>query len=503
MLDTYLELHRERTQTSRVTLLRLFGTIDGESTLADFERGIRTPPPASDARWLAIPGVKIFADGIPPLATAWVDEPYADGTTGGLLTRGEPDARTAFRRMLELASARGMQIAVHATGDRSIAEFLSVLERRHSDHPTPAGPPHYVVHGDLATTAQIARMGRIGAGFAVQPLIAAHTHSWAAVQLGEARLATAWPLAEMLTSDALTTVTSDSPIASPDWRLGLDASLALLTAAGIANDAQSRNRLLRSMTVEAARQDGASAWKGSLEVGRVADLTVLDEDPLTPRPRLRDDRGRPHDRRRAHGLHPRLTGPPATDRPATDWPAHTSPRGRTRKRRAACSHMPPASDPPRTSRVPRHRLPSRCGRVSRGGRPRAPAGCRAGPPCRAPTTRRRRAILAPPPRGTRRCRRSPGTPPRAARRGPRCSASSSRKKSSTVRVAPSTAAARRLRKICAFSCAEKRWMTWLANTTSYSPSGAVVAVSPTSTAARSCIPAAATASAMPSSKPGA
>ncbi|WP_426169973.1 amidohydrolase [Microbacterium sp. DWRC1-3] len=281
MLDTYLELHRERAQTSRVTLLRLFGTIDGESTLADFERGIRTPPPASDARWLAVPGVKIFADGIPPLATAWVDEPYADGTTGGLLTRGEPDARTAFRRMLELASARGMQIAVHATGDRSIAEFLSVLERRHGDHPTPAGP-HYVVHGDLATTAQIARMGRIGAGFAVQPLIAAHTHSWAAVQLGEARLATAWPLAEMLTSDALTTVTSDSPIASPDWRLGLDASLALLTAAGIADDAQSRNRLLRSMTVEAARQDGASAWKGSLEVGRVADLTVLDEDPLTP-----------------------------------------------------------------------------------------------------------------------------------------------------------------------------------------------------------------------------
>ncbi|MFS6528609.1 amidohydrolase family protein [Microbacterium aurugineum] len=280
MLDTYGELHHEGAQTSRVTLLRLFGTIDGESTLEDFERGIRTPAPTHDPRWLAIPGVKIFADGIPPMATAWVEEPYTDGSTGALLTRGGDDPLSAFQRMVELAASRGMQIAVHATGDRSIAEFLAVLERL-SDAPRPAAP-HYVVHGDLATPEQIARMGRVDAGFAVQPLIAAHTHSWAALQLGEARLATAWPLAAMLTSGTLTTVTSDSPIASPDWRLGLDASLGLLGDAGVADDARSRRRLLRSMTVDAARQDGASAWKGTLEIGKVADLTILDEDPLTP-----------------------------------------------------------------------------------------------------------------------------------------------------------------------------------------------------------------------------
>ena len=280
MLDAYVELHREGVQTSRVTLLRLFGTIDGESTLDDFERGLQTPPPATDARWLAIPGVKIFADGIPPMATAWTDEPYADGTTGHLLTRGGGDPLSAFQRMIELAAARGLQIAVHATGDRSIAEFLAVLERL---EPAPAAPgPHYVVHGDLATPAQIARMRDIGAGFAIQPLIAAHTHSWAAAQLGEARVAAAWPLAEMFGSGALTTLTSDAPIATPDWRPSLDASLRLVTAAGGADDAELRRRILRAMTVEAARQDGAADWKGTLEPGRVADLTVLDEDPLEP-----------------------------------------------------------------------------------------------------------------------------------------------------------------------------------------------------------------------------
>lgn len=273
MLDTYLELHRAGVQTSRVTLLRLFGTIDGESTLADFERGIRTPAPTTDPRWLAVPGVKIFADGIPPMATAWVHEPYPDGSTGHLLTRGD-DPVAAFRTMVRLAASAGMQVAVHATGDRSIEEFLGVLEAL----PPASGAPHYVVHGDLASPAQIARMRAVGAGFAVQPLIAAHTREWAGAQLGPERLASAWPLGEMISSGALTTITSDAPIATPDWRLSLDASLALLGA----DDAEARRALLRRMTADAAAQDGAADWKGTLEPGKVADLTVLDEDPLQP-----------------------------------------------------------------------------------------------------------------------------------------------------------------------------------------------------------------------------
>lgn len=273
MMDAYLSLHRAGAQTSRVTLLRLFGTIDGESSLDDFERGIAEPVPATDARWLSVTGVKVFADGIPPMATAWVSEPYPDGSAGHLLTRGEDPAAT-FRRMIELAASRGLQVAVHATGDRSIEEFLRVLEQLESQ----PDAPHYVVHGDLASPAQIERMQRIGAGFAVQPLIAAHTHAWAGAQLGPERLAAAWPLGEMISSGALTTITSDAPIATPDWRHSLDAARDLLSA----DTAEVRRALLRRMTADAARQDGAAEWKGSLEVGKVADVTVLDEDPLEP-----------------------------------------------------------------------------------------------------------------------------------------------------------------------------------------------------------------------------
>ena len=275
MMDAYLALHREKAQTARVTLLRLFGTLDGAAELEDFERGIRTPVPTTDPRWLAVTGVKIFADGIPPMTTSWVSEPYPDGTSGELLPQSAGGALHAYRRMIAIALEHGEQIAVHATGDRSIEEFLRVLE----EHPGSSGAvPHYVVHADLATPGQIERMRAVGAGFAVQPLIAEHTRDWAGAQLGPERIAAAWPLGEMLASGALTTITSDAPIATPDWRIGLDASLALLGR----DDAGTRRQLLRRVTIDPARQDGAATWKGSLEIGKAADITVLDEDPAEP-----------------------------------------------------------------------------------------------------------------------------------------------------------------------------------------------------------------------------
>ncbi|WP_292865748.1 amidohydrolase [Microbacterium sp.] len=283
MLDTYLDLHREGVQTSRVTLLRLFGTIDGEGDLEAFRTGIQAPAPATDDRWLCIPGVKIFADGIPPMRTAWVREPYADGSSGALLTRGPDGALDAFRQMVRLAHDADLQVAVHATGDRSIAEFLSVLEE------ADAGPrrhPHYVVHADLAFDDLIERMRAIGVGAAVQPLIAAFTHAWASGTLGAERAARAWPLARMIDRGILTTVTSDAPIATPDWRASVDAAVRLLSEAGIADSTASRRALVRRMTVDAARQDGASEWKGTLSAGFVGDLCVLSADPLDPGTRV-------------------------------------------------------------------------------------------------------------------------------------------------------------------------------------------------------------------------
>lgn len=279
VFDTYRELAATPAQTVRVTLLRLFGLVDGPTTLDGFRQGLAAPVPPSDPRWLAVPGVKIFADGIPPMGTAWTIAPYPDGSHGRLLT-GEGDEgarRAAFAEMVHLAHASGAQIAVHATGDRAIEEFVSLIEDLGG---APADRPHHVVHGDLVTAALLARMRAAGIGIAVQPLIAAHTGEWVAGTLGADTAAAAWPLESMLEEGLVATLGSDAPIASPDWRRTIAAAAELLESRGVEVGAPELIRLLRMFTAIPAVQDGSSAWKGTLEAGKVADLCVLESDPL-------------------------------------------------------------------------------------------------------------------------------------------------------------------------------------------------------------------------------
>lgn len=279
MLDTYVALHREGHQTARVTMLRLFGILDGPSSLDAFRTGLSQPIPATDPRWLSVTGVKIFADGIPPLRTAWVGEPYSDGTSGHLLTEGDDGPVEAYRSMIRLAVEAGHQVAVHATGDRAIGEFLDELARLDAADAT---PPHYVIHGDLVTAEQLLRLRELGVGLAIQPLIAALTRDWTGGVLGTQRASHAWPLSQMLHGGVLTTLTSDAPIASPDWRRTLDAAISMLIAVGHADDSALRTLLLHTITTAPARQDGAAHWKGTLLPGMAADLVVLSHDPRRP-----------------------------------------------------------------------------------------------------------------------------------------------------------------------------------------------------------------------------
>ncbi|WP_173426356.1 amidohydrolase [Amycolatopsis orientalis] len=268
VLDDYAALAAEGLLRARVTVLRLFGLLDGVSSLADFERGLATPVPLADPLWLTVPGVKIFADGIPPMRSAWTHHCYADGSHGALLVDGDddPDRAGNLAAMIRLAHDAGMVVAVHATGDRSIEAALGTLRR--GDH---------VVHGDLVTTEQLARMASAGVGLTTQPAIAVAMRGMLAEALGAGIAARAWPLAEMLDSGVPLTLSSDAPVVTPDWRVHVAAAARMLEVSEV--DARLMDRLLRCYTTAAAEQDGAAGWKGSLTVGHVADFCVLAENP--------------------------------------------------------------------------------------------------------------------------------------------------------------------------------------------------------------------------------
>lgn len=276
-LEVYAELAGTPAQTARVTMLRLFGILDGESHFADVRKGLDTPVPSTDPRWVSVNGLKVFGDGIPPMRSAWTRVPYAEGGTGGLMTgAGDEQARLAeFVAMIELAHVRGLQVAIHATGDRCIEEFIATIERLGG-----AGNlRHYVIHGDLIAPEQVARLEKAGMGITIQPLIADHTGAWLASAVRPEVARDAFPFHLMMGKGLRATLGSDSPIASPDWRRTVASVAAHLEKHGQPVGRAEMTRLLQMYTSIPADQDGALSWKGTLEAGKVADLCVLAADP--------------------------------------------------------------------------------------------------------------------------------------------------------------------------------------------------------------------------------
>lgn len=290
VLETYATLAREGALRVRVTALRLFGALDGPSTLAEVEAGLATENPAAgcNPRRLDVVGLKLFADGIPPMRNAWMSEPYpgGDGATGGLMVEG---GEAALRAMIAAGHRAGGQVAVHATGDRTIDVVVDAYaEAMAADGRHDAG--HYVIHGDTASPATLERMGRLGIGMNVQPVIQQATAGMLAEALGPDRAARAFAFGAARDAGVPLRLSSDGPVVAPDWRAGIAAA---------ATRADPDQRLsvaeaIKAYTIDAARQDGAAGWKGSIEVGKVADLCVLDRDPLAVAPAALPDVGIVH-----------------------------------------------------------------------------------------------------------------------------------------------------------------------------------------------------------------
>ncbi|MEJ2857791.1 MULTISPECIES: amidohydrolase [unclassified Saccharothrix] len=277
VLDEYATLAAEGLLRARITALRLFGELDGRSSLEAFEKGLTTTPPQADPRWLNVTGVKIFADGIPPMRSAWTHHCYPDGTSGHLLVDGDhaPDREANLRAMITLAHRAGHQIGIHATGDRTIEVVVSAL----ADAIAEFGPSgrHYLIHGDLAPPHVLARLPTLGIGLNTQPAIAVTTATWLEAALGEAVLRTAWPLREAFDRGVQVCLSSDAPVLTPDWRHSIAAAAQWLD---LPTTRVLMRRLLRAHTVLPAHQDRAETWKGTLEVGKAADLCVLETNPL-------------------------------------------------------------------------------------------------------------------------------------------------------------------------------------------------------------------------------
>lgn len=226
------------------------------------------------ARRRRVDAVKLFLDGTLGGATACMHEPFADRRdTAGMRTMGDDEAL----RRLEAAHCAGLQVCVHAIGDRANRAAADLFARVLARHPGPHR--HRVEHASVLDQHTVESFAAHGITCVVQPVNLRSEAHWLAGRLGPDRLGRAYPFRRMLDAGIEVAGSSDAPIESTDV---LAAMAASVQRRGLADEqALSPVEALGLYTTGAnhARQTDQDA--GRLLAGARADLVVLSDDLVT------------------------------------------------------------------------------------------------------------------------------------------------------------------------------------------------------------------------------
>jgi predicted amidohydrolase YtcJ len=285
-LSVYNDLCNEDKLTARVNILLYFGEKSGDSFTA-WKKGIDYigVHTGFGNEWLRIAGAKIFADGVPPSKTSWMYDEYTGGGNGSLVLSGKTNEERydELIKMILYGHAHGFQIGIHVTGDRAIDACLDGFIKAMQQQPWDAR--HYLIHGDFISEAAVRRMAENSIGVCVQTTLKWITSDLIDSFVNEKRSARQCPLKWLIDAGIHVTNSSDISVAYRNWKQGVQyAVLRESQSMGkISGPEQciSRENAIRMCTIEGAWQDHMETIKGSIEVGKLADFCVLEEDILT------------------------------------------------------------------------------------------------------------------------------------------------------------------------------------------------------------------------------
>lgn len=280
-VDAYRSLDGDGRLKTRVNVMLLFGGLGGTTT-QNVTEGLTTfgpPLPMSPFGRLGIAQLKVFADGIPRSRTAWMMDPYDDCSHGKLQIAGATDdERVAeLHEIVRSGALRGFQVGVHAIGDLAITHVVDALAAPENASPVLR---HYVIHGDFVRHSDIQRMGRAGLTLNANPSIRWQVGGSVSPIIGEERNARRQPLRTALDEGVNVCLSSDAPVAPPDWRVILAAAVTRSWRTDPQRTDVQRlgvREALLALSRNAAWQSRADDWRGSFRLGQAADLVILND----------------------------------------------------------------------------------------------------------------------------------------------------------------------------------------------------------------------------------
>lgn len=238
--------------------------------------------------------LKVPFDGALGSRGAALLEPYADAPeTSGFLTQKEEELQPIFEEALR----RGVQIETHAIGDRANRVILDLYEKAMKAVPPEERkirePRWRVEHAQIVSAPDIPRFAKLGVIASMQPSHAISDLFFAPSRLGQERLAGAYAWQSFLKSGAMIAGGSDAPVERGEPMIEFYAAVTRKSMKGESlegwhpEQAVSREQALKMFTMSAAYAAFEEKDKGSIEVGKLADLTVLTKDIMKiPEPEI-------------------------------------------------------------------------------------------------------------------------------------------------------------------------------------------------------------------------
>jgi len=227
--------------------------------------------------WIKVGAVKLFIDGVEDSHTAAMLEPYADQPDFVGETIYPPEE---FRQIVGELDKRGFQCITHSCGDRGVRVVLDAYENAARENGG-RDSRHRIEHVEVVSDEDIPRFSSLGVIPSMQPL---HAHLSTAPfdeaygkALGPERLQRSFPWRSMVDSGARLAFSSDWPVADMNPFKGIHTALTRGGLVGTEN-AVSLEDAIKAYTIGAAYASFDEDVKGSIEVGKLADMVVLSHD---------------------------------------------------------------------------------------------------------------------------------------------------------------------------------------------------------------------------------
>lgn len=239
---------------------------------------------------LKFAGVKIVGDGSPQGKTAWLKEPYVHPPHGAPLDyRGFPNVPPAdMAKLYDTYLGRGWQVQTHCNGDACIDSVIAALRQAEAAHPGAKGTRPVVIHSQVTRADQLKTYAELGV---FPSFFAEHTFYWGdwhrTETLGPDRARFISPTAQALKDGVKFSLHSDAPIVPPVAMHVMWSAVNRVTRSGYPLGPDQRLSpmdALRAITLWPAWQQHEETTRGSVTVGKQADLVVLDANPLTVEP---------------------------------------------------------------------------------------------------------------------------------------------------------------------------------------------------------------------------